>query len=277
MQRSLDAKDVAPAAARKAVIMQPVTTLALVRSAHTQWDTLRAELATQADVRIVGDIRPTQPLCALAGRHPVVILATADLAARPPVPLVRDLRALSPESKIILLGDTAMLDGTALITLHDQGIRGYLVWEEVHSGTIQRALALVAKDDVLVASPVVLVTLRAALERRRGVRAEGLTLTPEQRVTWTRPLGEPSVPLTQREREVAELVADGYTNAEIGERLYIREDTAAKHVQSLLHKAGVPSRRAFSRAYRGEEIEEPDEQGRPDMADNEGLSVNNGA
>jgi len=257
--------------------MQPITTLALVRSAHAQWDVLRGALAAQAGERIVGDIRPTQPLCALAGRHPAVILATADLATRPPVPLVRDLRALSPESKIILLGATAMLDGAALITLHDQGIRGYLVWEEVRPGTVQRVLTLVAEDDALVVSLVVLATLRAALERRRGVRVEGLMLTPEQRATWTHPPGEPLMPLTRREREVAELVTDGYTNGEIGKRLYIREDTAAKHVQSLLHKARVPSRRAFSRVYRGGEAGVPDEQAAPEMEDNGGLSPDEGA
>ncbi len=241
--------------------MQSVLTLVLVRSAHRQWDTLRVALTSQPDVQIVGNIGPTQPLCALAGRHPMVMLVTADLTARPPVPLVRDLHALSPESKIILLGATATLDGAALITLHDLGVRGYLVWEEVRLGTVQRALTLVVEDDVLVASPVVLATLRAALERRRGARVEGLTLTPEQRAMWTCPSGEPSVPLTQREQEVAELVAEGYTNAEIGQRLYIREDTAAKHVQALLHKARVSSRRAFSRVYRGEEIVDLGEQG----------------
>jgi len=69
---------------------------------------------------------------------------------------------------------------------------------------------------------------------------------------------------------VAELLADGYTNAEIGHRLYIGEDTAHKHVQAILHKFGVPSRRAFGRVYRGREIEGQGEQVPSKMRDNEG-------
>ncbi len=110
--------------------MQPPITLALVRSAHRQWDALRDTLAPLSNVRIVGDVHPAQSLRVLAGCHPMAMLVDADLVDRPSVPLVRDLRALSPDSKIILLGATATLDGAALITLHDQGITGYLVWEE---------------------------------------------------------------------------------------------------------------------------------------------------
>ncbi len=126
--------------------MQSALTLVLVRSAHRQWDALRDTLAPLSAVHIVGDIDPTQPLSALAGRHPTVMLVTADLVDRPPVPLVRALRALSPDSKIILLGATATLDGAALITLQDQGIKGYLVWEELRPKTVRRALILVVEN-----------------------------------------------------------------------------------------------------------------------------------
>jgi DNA-binding CsgD family transcriptional regulator len=48
--------------------------------------------------------------------------------------------------------------------------------------------------------------------------------------------------LTPREREVAVLVADGLTNAELARRLYISPKTAAVHVSNILHKLGVSSR-----------------------------------
>ncbi|WP_244872299.1 AAA family ATPase [Catellatospora sp. TT07R-123] len=48
--------------------------------------------------------------------------------------------------------------------------------------------------------------------------------------------------LTTREREVALLVADGLTNAELARRLYISPKTAAVHVSSILRKLGVTSR-----------------------------------
>jgi DNA-binding CsgD family transcriptional regulator len=48
--------------------------------------------------------------------------------------------------------------------------------------------------------------------------------------------------LTPREREVALLLSDGLTNAELARRLYISPKTAAVHVSSILHKLGVSSR-----------------------------------
>ncbi len=250
---------------------QSALTLALIRSAHPQWNALRGALTTPPALVIIGDIGPTQPLDALAGHHPTVMLVTADLTNRPTVPLVRDLRALSLDSKIILLGATATLDGAALITLHDLGIRGYLVWEELRPETVRRALLLVVEDDVLVSSPIVLATLRTALERRRGARVDGLVLTPEQRAAWARPAAGSPPPLTHREREVAELVVDGYTNAEIAQRLSISEDTARKHVQAILHKFGVPSRRAFGRVYREGGTQGRDAQNAPELEGDEGT------
>jgi len=54
--------------------------------------------------------------------------------------------------------------------------------------------------------------------------------------------------LTPREREVALLVAEGLTNAELARRLYISPKTAAVHVSSILHKLGVASRTEVSAA-----------------------------
>ena len=52
------------------------------------------------------------------------------------------------------------------------------------------------------------------------------------------PLGE----LTDREREVLALVAEGLSNADVAEKLYISPRTAAVHVSNILTKLGVSSR-----------------------------------
>ncbi len=62
--------------------------------------------------------------------------------------------------------------------------------------------------------------------------------------------------LTDRERQVLDLVADGLTNGQIAERLYISRKTASVHVSAILRKLGVSSRteaavRARSGALRG--------------------------
>ena len=48
--------------------------------------------------------------------------------------------------------------------------------------------------------------------------------------------------LTERERTVLALVAEGHTNREIGSALFISEKTASVHVSRILAKLGVRSR-----------------------------------
>jgi DNA-binding CsgD family transcriptional regulator len=67
-----------------------------------------------------------------------------------------------------------------------------------------------------------------ALERRLGRREAEPTEGP--------------VELTPREREVLALVAEGLTNAELAERLYISPRTAGVHVSNILSKLGMSSR-----------------------------------
>ena len=56
--------------------------------------------------------------------------------------------------------------------------------------------------------------------------------------------------LTVREAEVLTLVAEGRTNREIGERLFISGKTASVHVSNLLRKLGVPNRTAAAAVAR---------------------------
>jgi predicted ATPase/DNA-binding CsgD family transcriptional regulator len=55
--------------------------------------------------------------------------------------------------------------------------------------------------------------------------------------------------LTQREREVASLLAEGLTNREIGERLVITERTAEGHVEHLRNKLGYSTREQIAAWY----------------------------
>jgi len=52
----------------------------------------------------------------------------------------------------------------------------------------------------------------------------------------------PSEELTEREREVLRLMADGQSNAGIGQRLFISESTVKFHIRNLIRKLGVTKR-----------------------------------
>ncbi|MFC3996330.1 LuxR C-terminal-related transcriptional regulator, partial [Nocardiopsis sediminis] len=57
--------------------------------------------------------------------------------------------------------------------------------------------------------------------------------------------------LTPRETEVLRLLAQGRTNAQIAERLFISAKTASVHVSNILAKLGTPNRAAAAARARG--------------------------
>jgi ATP/maltotriose-dependent transcriptional regulator MalT len=60
-----------------------------------------------------------------------------------------------------------------------------------------------------------------------------------------------SVPdITERQRQVVELIAAGFSNEEVGRRLGISARTAKAHSDALRQKLGVPRRRQIPLAYR---------------------------
>jgi DNA-binding CsgD family transcriptional regulator len=56
----------------------------------------------------------------------------------------------------------------------------------------------------------------------------------------------PDLPLSARELEVARLVADGMTNAEIGARLHISPATVGRHLSNVYERLGIHSRAALA-------------------------------
>ena len=89
---------------------------------------------------------------------------------------------------------------------------------------------------------------------KRTFRAEfrrGSALSEEQAVAYAlgddlnlerKPAPAAPSPLTRRETEVAELVAEGLSNPEIAQRLVISVRTAQGHVENILRKLGFSSR-----------------------------------
>jgi len=63
--------------------------------------------------------------------------------------------------------------------------------------------------------------------------------------------------LTPRQKQVVELIADGCSNEEVGERLGISPRTAKAHCDVLRQKLGVARRRQIPRAYRERTGDDP--------------------
>jgi len=120
----------------------------------------------------------------------------------------------TPETAIILytgFGDSALLSEAL-----DAGVRGFVV-KDAPLADLVRAVETVARGGTYV-DPV----LGGAL-----VQAELKHELPE---------------LTQREREVLRLLADGYANEAIGKQLFISPETVRTHVQKAMAKLDADTR-----------------------------------
>ena len=111
---------------------------------------------------------------------------------------------------------------------------------------------------------VVLEPYRASVRSRlgeatwEGAVAEGGTMGLEEAIEYalleekpstTTPSSTPEHPggLTSREVEVIGLVAEGLTNAQVAQRLFLSPRTVDTHLTSIYHKLGVSSRAAATR------------------------------
>jgi DNA-binding NarL/FixJ family response regulator len=136
---------------------------------------------------------------------------------------------VDPETRRLLRGIRAWPRAPAIIALSDDTAS---LWTSTSRATGVRAvLPLRATADELAAAV-------------RGVHAGLFVLHPEAlaRSTARDPGVASGAPLTAREREVLELMADGASNRIIASRLAISRHTAKFHVASILTKLGAGSR-----------------------------------
>ncbi|CAN5160508.1 response regulator transcription factor [soil metagenome] len=149
----------------------------------------------------------------------VVGTTVAILDARLPdgtgIDLCRELKSASPDTRAIIL--TSYDDDEAVLAAVLAGADGYLL-KEVRATNLVDAVRRVAGGASLL-DPTV--TARV-LER---ARAAG-----------------PLAVLTPREREILDLIADGLSNREIAERVFLAEKTVKNHVSGILAKLGMQRR-----------------------------------
>jgi len=125
---------------------------------------------------------------------------------------------------------TGYSDRTLLVEALDAGVRGFVL-KEAPLADLARAIEIVAKGGVYV-DPVL-----------AGVLASG---EATQQLSM----------LTQREREVLRLLADGMRNEEIGRRLHIAAETARAHIRNAMRKLDADTRtHAVAMALRQQLIE----------------------
>jgi DNA-binding NarL/FixJ family response regulator len=126
-------------------------------------------------------------------------------------------RRIGSETAVLLYSGTA--DSALVSDALDAGARGFAL-KDAPLEDIVRAIATVARGDIYV-DPVLAASL-AATRRPAG---------PGERK-----------PLSQREREVLRMLAEGGSYTEIGGALYLSPDTVRAHAQRAMTKLGARTR-----------------------------------
>lgn len=206
---------------------------ALVRSAIGQ------VLSAEPEVRLV----VAAPNYAVAEEQtaklfPDIIWLDMHIAHHDGMAEIRRLRKLSPDSRIMALADEE--DEEEAFAAIMAGAQGYRSKEDVDPSDIMTMIRKICHDEYVL-RPGLLTCLMHRL------RAVAMPLWGSENGSGGRTLLRKAefnglMHLTTREREVLQLISQGYRDRDIAQGLHISEKTVQKHVQSILSKLGVQNR-----------------------------------
>jgi DNA-binding NarL/FixJ family response regulator len=197
---------------------------AVVADDHPAMLAAVVDMLGEVGIEVVGSARDGQDaLAKIEARQPTVALVDMRMPRLSGIAVVRDGLSASPATAFLLY--TAYGDRALLIEALDAGARGFVLKEAPLSDLV-RAVEIVAAGGTYV-DPVLAGTLAASS------------------------IGNKLPELTQRERDVLRLLADGLANEEIGKRLYISAETVRTHVRKAMDKLDADTRtQAVARALR---------------------------
>ncbi|SDJ46316.1 two component transcriptional regulator, LuxR family [Frankineae bacterium MT45] len=177
-------------------------------------------LRAQPDMEVVGEAgTAAEALRRIPAVQPDVAVLDGRLPDGNGIDVCREIRSTQPGTRCLIL--TSYDDNDAIFAAVMAGASGYLL-KEVRGSYVVDAIRQVADGKSLL-DPVV--TERLLTKLREGAAKD-----------------ERLESLSDREREVLGLIADGLTNREIGERLFLAEKTIKNYVSSLLSKLDMKRR-----------------------------------
>ena len=181
---------------------------------------LRDLLEAEDDIEVVGEAGTVaEAVSRVPSTRPDVAVLDVRLPDGNGVEACRDIRSSHPEVQCLML--TSFSDDEALFDSIMAGASGYLL-KQVRGADLVDSVRRVAAGQSLL-DPTVTAKV---LERLRK--------PPEEDEQLAR--------LTEQERKILDLLAQGLTNRQIGERLYLAEKTVKNYVSNLLMKLGMHRR-----------------------------------
>jgi DNA-binding NarL/FixJ family response regulator len=201
--------------------MEPIRVV--IADDHTLFrDGLRALLTSIPDIQIVGEAATGQETIAQAAElQPDLILMDIQMPDLNGIEATRQILRTSPHVGIIVL--TMFEDDDSVFAAMRAGARGYVL-KGADQAVLLRAVHAVASGESLFGPEIAQRLIGFFSNLEPTSRPE---LFPE---------------LTDREREVLGLIAEGLPNAEIAEKLVISMKTVRNHVSNIFSKLQVADR-----------------------------------
>jgi two-component system response regulator DevR len=181
---------------------------------------LRDLLESTGEIEVVGEsgsaVEATSRIPAL---RPDVAILDGRLPDGSGVDVCREIRSVDPTIRALIL--TSYDDDEALFAAILAGASGYVL-KQVSGNDLIDTVRRVAAGQSLI--------------------DPALTARVLDRVRNGEPQASELADLTDREREILSLIAEGMTNRQIGENLFLAEKTVKNYVSSLLAKLGLERR-----------------------------------
>jgi len=177
-------------------------------------------LSAESGIEVVGEAATAaEALARIPAARPDVAVLDARLPDGSGIDVCRDVRSAMPAVRCLIL--TSYDDNDAVFAAVMAGASGYLL-KEVRGASLVDAIRQVAAGRSLLDPSV---TERLLNKLRQPAETDPRLAA-----------------LTEREREILDLIADGLTNRQIGERLFLAEKTVKNYVSGLLAKLGMQRR-----------------------------------
>ena len=177
-------------------------------------------LESEGDIEIVGEAGTVRDATArIPALRPHVAVLDARLPDGSGIDVCRDVRSIDPSIQALIL--TSYDDDEALFAAILAGAAGYVL-KQIGGNDLLDAVRRVAAGQSLIDPSL---TARVLERLRKG---------PQQH--------EELAGLTEQERKILALIAEGLTNRQIGERLFLSEKTVKNYVSSILSKLGLERR-----------------------------------
>ena len=192
---------------------------------------LRSFLEAQGGLLVVAEAGSgEEALAVIEEAHPDVVVMDITMPGMDGLEATRQLKKCCPQCQILAL--TVHEDKQYFIEMLAAGATGYLT-KIAAAQELVSAIRAVADGNVYL-QPVL---ARWLLEDYRRMAVQFPPSRGDGQMLQQKDLGV----LSQREQQVLQLVADGYTNVEIGEKLGISFKTVARHRERIMDKLDIHS------------------------------------